>query len=83
MRRLTFFLVCMIICGQALSQDRRRFVVLMPVNKQFPVYHSPIGTEVNYRIMQDSIYEVFFNAEVLEESPLRYNISYGFNRCLS
>ena len=75
MRRLTFFLVCMIICGQALSQDRRRFVVLMPVNKQFPVYHSPIGTEVNYRIMQDSIYEVFFNAEVLEESPLRYKVN--------
>ncbi len=75
MKKLTFLLVCIIICGQALSQDRQRFVILTVVNEEIPVYRNPIGNEISYRIMQDRIHELFFFVEILEKSPLRYKVN--------
>ncbi|MBP3454657.1 MAG: hypothetical protein J6K38_00150 [Alistipes sp.] len=73
MRKLIFLVACMIICDQALSQDRPQ-VVFAYDNIEIPIYHNSVGDEIDYRVMQDLIHEVFFGAEVLDKSPLRFKV---------
>ena len=56
------------------AQDKH-FVVLMDDNIEIPIYENAIGNKLKYRIMQDTINEMFFAVEILENSPLRYKVN--------
>lgn len=58
-----------------LLAQNKHFVVLMDDNIEIPIYENAIGNKLKYRIMQDTINEMFFAVEILENSPLRYKVN--------
>ncbi len=74
MKTYLISLLAILLFYQAVSQSRH-FVVLMDDNIEIPIYDKPIGNNIKYRIMQDTINELFFAVEILDNSQLRYKVN--------
>lgn len=75
MKYKVIFIALIFTCHFAYAQLRTVPIVFMYNNVEIPIYKNPIGDEVKYRIMQDTIYDIFFAGDILEKSALRYKVS--------
>ena len=57
-----------------LKVNANDYVVIAPMNKNIPIYDSPVSLTAYNSICQDSITEFYYVTRIIEETPLRFKV---------